>query len=92
MGLAGGWLSVGGLGIRGLDLDEEWARSHHRGLSPILWRVSSSYRPVQAMAILKCLQCCQIFREFCGHALFVQLVMHPCFSVSPSRQRRGARV
>jgi hypothetical protein len=52
-----------------------------------LWRASSSYRPVRAVAVRKCSKCCQHFRVFRGRALFVRGVMNPYFSVGPSRQR-----
>jgi len=54
-----------------------------------LWRASSSYRPVRAMAVRKCSKCCQLFRAFRGRALFVRGMMHPYFSVGPSRQREA---
>jgi hypothetical protein len=61
-------------------------------LTTALCGASSSYRPVRAMAVRKCSKFCQLFRVFRGSALFVRWVMHPYFSVGPSRQRRGTRV
>jgi hypothetical protein len=44
-----------------------------------LWRASSSYRPVRAMAVRKCSECCKLFREFRGHAaLFVRGMIDAC--------------
>ena len=54
--------------------------------TPALWNASSSYRPVRAMAFRMCSKCCQLFRAFRARALFVRGVMHPYFSVGPSRQ------
>jgi hypothetical protein len=51
-----------------------------------LWRASSSYRPVRAIAVRKCSKCFQLSRAFRGRALFVRGMMHPYFSVGPSRQ------
>ena len=61
-------------------------------LTTALCGASSSYRPVRAMAVRKCSKFCRLFRVFRGSALFVRWVMHPYFSVGPSRQRRGTRV
>jgi hypothetical protein len=47
--------------------------------TPALWRASSSYRPVRAMAFRKCSKCCQLFRAFRVRALFVRGVIHPYF-------------
>jgi hypothetical protein len=56
---------------------------------PASWGASSSYRPVRAMAVRKCPECCQFFRAFRGRALFVRGVMYPFFSVGPSWQREA---
>jgi hypothetical protein len=37
-----------------------------------LWGASSLYRPVPAMAVRKCSECCELFRVFRGRALFVR--------------------
>jgi hypothetical protein len=58
-------------------------------LTPALWLASFSYRPVRAMAVRKCSKCCQLFRAFRGRALFVRGMIHPYFSVGPSRQREA---
>jgi hypothetical protein len=57
--------------------------------APALWKASFSYSPVRAMAARKCLKCPQLFREFRARALFVRGVLHPYFSVGPSRQREA---
>ena len=44
---------------------------------------------VRAMAVRKSSKCCQLFRAFRGRALFVRGMMHPYFSVGPSRQREA---
>jgi hypothetical protein len=46
-------------------------------LTPALWRVSSSYRPVRTMAVRKCSKCFQLFRAFRRRAftLFVRGLM-----------------
>jgi hypothetical protein len=54
-----------------------------------LWRASSSYRPVRAMAVRKCSKYCQLFRVFRGRVLFVRGIMLPYVSVGPSRQREA---
>jgi hypothetical protein len=54
---------------------------------PALLRTSCLYRPVRAMAVLRCSKCYQLFRAFRGRALFVRGMAHPYFSVDPPRQR-----
>jgi hypothetical protein len=51
-----------------------------------LWGAYSSYRPVRAMAVRICSNCCQLFCAFRGRALFVRGMMHPCLAVGPSMQ------
>jgi hypothetical protein len=62
---------------------------HRFAPTPALRGASSEYRPVWAMAIRKSSKCCQLFRAFRGRALFVRGMMHPYFSVGPSRQREA---
>jgi hypothetical protein len=40
--------------------------------TPAAWGVSSSYRPIRAMAVRKWSKCCQLFRAFRERALFVR--------------------
>jgi hypothetical protein len=56
--------------------------------APALWRASSSYRPVRAMAVRKCSKCCQLFCAFLGRALFVRVMMHLFFQWA--RRGRGS--
>jgi hypothetical protein len=58
--------------------------------TPALWRAFSSCRPVRAMAVRKCSKSCQLFRAFLGRALFVRGMMHPYFSVGPSRRKEAS--
>ena len=48
--------------------------------TPALWRASSSYRPVRAMAVRKCLKCCQLFSCISCACAFVRGMMHFIFS------------
>jgi hypothetical protein len=44
------------------------------------------------MAVRKCSKCCQLFRKFHGRALLVRLMIFPCLSMGPSRQRESISV
>jgi hypothetical protein len=57
--------------------------------TPALWGASSLCRPVRVMAVRKRSNCCQLFSEFRGCALFVRGLMYPYFSVGPSREREA---
>jgi hypothetical protein len=41
------------------------------------------------MAVRTCSKCCQLLRVFRARVLFVRIMMHPYFSVGPSRQREA---